>query len=348
MRNYSISAIIPVGPKESRVALCLENLLRLSPPVDEVLIIADGTNELAQAAAKKFGVSYVESKYSKGPANARNQGAFVASRDILLFVDADVLIPSDLVSKIKVALNPENGILACFGSYDDAPVASNFFSQYKNLFHHYVHQESCNEASTFWTGCGAVFSDVFKRIGGFDEKFFLPSVEDIEFGYRLRDAGYRIRLIHSLQVKHLKRWNAFSLLHTDFFQRAIPWSRMLLSRSSIPQELNLKMSSRVSGLAAVALLIGFFLIPFDWQIGSIISILAICVGGVLNIPLYRFFKRKRGLLFTTGVFFWTWFYYFYSTLGFVVALIQHWWTSLFSGFKHTEKSNKNGAQISLD
>ena len=78
MRNYSISAIIPVGPKESRVALCLENLLRLSPPVDEVLIIADGTNELAQAAAKKFGVSYVESKYSKGPANARNQGAFVA------------------------------------------------------------------------------------------------------------------------------------------------------------------------------------------------------------------------------------------------------------------------------
>ena len=50
----------------------------------------------------------------------------------------------------------------------------------------------------------------------------------------------------------------------------------------------------------------------------------------------------------TIVFFWTWFYYFYSTLGFVVALIQHWWTRLFSGFKHSEKSNKNGAQISLD
>jgi hypothetical protein len=47
------------------------------------------------------------------------------------------------------------------GSYDDAPGANNFLSQYKNLFHHYTHQTGSEEASTFWGACGAIRRDVF-------------------------------------------------------------------------------------------------------------------------------------------------------------------------------------------
>ena len=46
-------------------------------------------------------------------------------------------------------------------------------------------------------------------MSGFDLKTFrLPSVEDIDLGYRLKDAGYRICLDKSLQVKHLKEWRS--------------------------------------------------------------------------------------------------------------------------------------------
>jgi hypothetical protein len=55
---------------------------------------------------------------------------------------------------VKPIYHPE--VDAVFGSYDDAPRAPNFIAQYKNLFHHYVHQHGKEEASTFWAGCGTV------------------------------------------------------------------------------------------------------------------------------------------------------------------------------------------------
>ena len=41
MKHYSVSAIIPVGLRESRAALCLEQFSRLSPPVDEIVLVDD-------------------------------------------------------------------------------------------------------------------------------------------------------------------------------------------------------------------------------------------------------------------------------------------------------------------
>jgi GT2 family glycosyltransferase len=137
-------------------------------------------------------------------------------------------------------------LTALFGSYDDAPAATNFLSQYKNLFHHYVHQIANEEASTFWGACGAIRREVFLKLGGFDESYHQPCIEDIELGYRLKRAGYRIRLLKTLQVKHLKHWGVKSLLKTDFFQRALPWTELILRDRRLVNDLNLKTSSRVS------------------------------------------------------------------------------------------------------
>jgi GT2 family glycosyltransferase len=63
---------------------------------------------------------------------------------------------------------------------------------------------------------------------GFNLSYGRPSIEDIEFGYRLRRVGYNIRLEKSLQVKHLKRWTGWSLVRTDFLNRALPWSLLIL------------------------------------------------------------------------------------------------------------------------
>ena len=47
-------------------------------------------------------------------------------------------------------------------------------------------------------------------MGGFDEGYHEPTIEDIDLGYRLKKAGYRIQLVKELQVKHLKRWEFLS------------------------------------------------------------------------------------------------------------------------------------------
>ncbi len=51
------------------------------------------------------------------------------------------------------------GLAALFGSYDDSPAAPGLVSQYRNLLHHFVHQQGAflddtRPAHTFWTGCG--------------------------------------------------------------------------------------------------------------------------------------------------------------------------------------------------
>jgi len=84
---------------------------------------------------------------------------------------------------------------ALFGSYDDTPYEQDFLSQYRNLLHHYVHQNSNPDAATFWAGCGAVRKNIFLELNGYDYKRFAePSIEDIELGYRMREKGYKIKL----------------------------------------------------------------------------------------------------------------------------------------------------------
>jgi cellulose synthase/poly-beta-1,6-N-acetylglucosamine synthase-like glycosyltransferase len=215
----------------------------------------------------------------------------------------------------------EPNLTAVFGSYDDEPAAQNFLSQYKNLLHHYVHQTAREEASTFWGACGAIRREIFLALGGFDEGYRQPSIEDIELGYRLKNAGYRIRLCKTLQVKHLKRWGVLSLLRADFCLRALPWTELMLRERRVLNDLNLRLSSRVS-TALVYGLLGALVGVSWWPV-----LLAVAAGLMLallacNAPLYRFFLQKRGVCFTLRAIPWHWFYYVYSGLAFAIGSLS--------------------------
>ena len=81
---------------------------------------------------------------------------------------------------------------AVFGAYDESPAAPGLVSQAKNLAHAFVHHGSPGNAVTFWAGLGAVRTQVFLAVNGFDERFGRPSIEDIDLGYRLTAAGFGI------------------------------------------------------------------------------------------------------------------------------------------------------------
>jgi len=211
--------------------------------------------------------------------------------------------------QIREVLEREPDVAAVFGSYDDAPAEPNFLSQYKNLFHHYVHQNAREEASTFWAGCGAVRRDVFLALGGFDETYRRPSIEDIELGYRIRRAGHRIRLLKTLQVKHLKRWTARSLLYADFWLRAVPWTELIQRHRELLNDLNLTWKAR----AAVVL---------GWLSLLVPPLVAVMLA--MHAGLLKFFLAKRGLMFTLAALPWLWLYNLYSGLGFAVGLARHW------------------------
>src|SRR5262249_15079567 len=142
----------------------------------------------------------------RGPAVARNRGGADASGDLIVFVDSDVVVSDQALTRFVALFTAEPDLAAAFGAYDEDPADAGFISVARNLAHSFIHQRSRRDAQTFWAGLGAVRAKVFAAVGGFDERFAHPSVEDIDLGYRVRAAGFRIVLDSSIRGKHLKRW----------------------------------------------------------------------------------------------------------------------------------------------
>lgn len=314
--------IIPVKDGGAAFRRCLASLHAATVAPLELIVVADGDTSGSFRDAQAFGARILELPETGGPARARNRGAQLSRGEVLLFLDADVAVHKDTLARVRDCFAADGDLTALFGSYDDRPAAPNFLSQYRNLLHHFVHQTGRDEASTFWSGCGAIRRDVFLAMGGFDETYRRPSIEDIELGYRLARAGHRVRLEKSVQATHLKEWRAASILRTDFAQRAVPWTELILRDGRFINDLNLRHGSRASvGLAFVALLA---LLISPWQPWGLVAALS-CLGALLllNRSLLSFFLRKRGVLFTAAVIPWLVIYQLYSGLGFIVGVMRH-------------------------
>ena len=316
-----ISVITPVHDGGDAFRACLAGLAACAPPAHELIVVVDGGSDGAAARSAAAGAKVIELPATVGPARARNIGAAEAAGDVLLFIDADVVVPPSLVGHVAAHLQAGAALAAVIGSYDDAPADPGFVSQYRNLLHHYVHQTGHEEASTFWCGCGAIRRPVFIEAGGFNGGFSDPSVEDIEFGYRLRNAGHRVRLLKDLQVTHLKRWTPLLMLRTDIFARAVPWTRLIIRSRVLPNDLNVRTSSRAS-VTLVFVLAGALLASLWVPWAAAAAIVAGAGLAALNAGFYAFLLRVRGPLFTLAAVPWHWVYYACAGVGFTIGAAQ--------------------------
>ncbi|MBE9030712.1 glycosyltransferase family 2 protein [filamentous cyanobacterium LEGE 11480] len=323
--HRSLSVIIPVFNGGRAFQVCLKSLAQYAPAAVEVVVVVDGHDPASVAAATDFGATVIQLPRNYGPAHARNVGAAAARGELLFFVDADVAIHPETIGAIAAVFDqPEDdGLVALIGSYDDAPGSINFLSQYRNLLHHYTHQQGRIEASTFWGACGVIRRDVFLAVGGFNVAYRYPCIEDIELGYRLRRYGHRIALCKHIQVKHLKRWTVRSLLKADFFYRAIPWTELLWRDRTFVNDLNLDASSRLSVVSVYGLMLSLGLV-LVWQPMSLVAVFCAATLLVLNSAVYQFFHQKRGLRFAAQTVAWHWLYYAYSGLAFVLGTASYW------------------------
>lgn len=249
---------------------CLEAIRAADEAPDELVVVDDGGG---------------------GPAEARNRGAGRATGDVLVFVDADVVVHPDAFSRIRRAFDADPSLAALLGSYDDAPADPGVVSQFRNLLHHHVHQEGAGPATTFWAGLGAVRREAFDAVGGFDaERYPVPSVEDIDLGTRLHAAGYRIELDPRVQGTHLKAWTLAGMVESDLWHRGVPWVELLLRHRTRSSALNLGWRHRAGAVAslvaAIALLRG--------HVRRAVVALGVLVA--LNRSFYALLARRRGRL----------------------------------------------------
>lgn len=291
--------------------------------VQELLVVDDASRDDTAAVARSFsGVRVICRAVCGGPGAARNAAASEARGDYLWFVDADVLLAEDAARRLSAVLN-EVRPTAVFGSYDDAPAASNFLSQYKNLVHAYYHRRGRRDASTFWSGCGAVERTAFLAVGGFDaERYREPSIEDIELGYRLRSAGASIVSAPAMRGKHLKVWRLGNLLHTDVFRRGIPWSTLMLERGALTDDLNVSRGERWRAVLAVLFVVLWVAVVLG-PVPAWAALGATAIVAAANHELIVFFHSRRGTLFASYAFLYHQLQYVYSCAAFAYAFAGH-------------------------
>jgi len=129
-----------------------------------------------------------------GRAMARNAGIEAARGEVVMFTDADIIASTDLVSR-HLAHHQARAGIAVVGM--ELQVAS--YAEYERLRSHPADRRPLHPASRkhlswlyFLTGNASARKSDLDRVGRFDENFTGYGHEDLELGYRLRQAGLTI------------------------------------------------------------------------------------------------------------------------------------------------------------
>src|SRR3989442_355693 len=101
-RMLGVSVIIPTWNEAKYLPSLLDALHRQAMPPLEILVADSGSSDGTQEIARRAGAVLLEGE-RRGPGEGRNRGARAAKGDFLLFVDADCLVPPNLVETAAAA-----------------------------------------------------------------------------------------------------------------------------------------------------------------------------------------------------------------------------------------------------
>lgn len=309
MTDPFISVVVPAHNAEAVLQHCLNAVKasRLPRSAWELIVVDDASTDNTVGVAKSMADKVIPLQGApRGPAYARNRGLEATRGDIVAFVDADVCIHDDVLTRFADHFRDDGQLGAVFGSYDDQPSAPAFVSQYRNLLHHYVHQRNAGDARSFWAGCGAVRRQPFLEAGMFDEKRYgRPQIEDVELGYRMHDNGHRLLLDPMILGQHQKQWTLGGMVHSDFTHRGVPWTHLLLERGELlgGHSLSVGAGDKLSaGMVGVLALSIVSLVVFHNAAAVLTTMICLAVLLVLNRDLIAWYASKRGAGFAARAF----------------------------------------------
>ena len=209
------SVIVPVYNRPDEVAELLESLAAQSSGDFEVIIVEDGSTvdcrDVCRSYEDRLDLKYF-AKPNSGPGQSRNYGAERASGDYLLVVDSDVVLPHDYIKAVDEALasgSNDTNPIAAFGGPDAAhpaftPVQKAISYSMTSFFTTGGIRGGKKKLDKFYPRSFnmGIRADVYRQLGGFTRMRF---GEDIDFSYRIVEAGYEPQLFPGAWVWHKRR-----------------------------------------------------------------------------------------------------------------------------------------------
>lgn len=163
--NQMLSIIIPTLNEERYLRKLLQSLANQSYEGKIEIIVADaGSTDKTKQIAENFGC-----KITKGglPAKGRNEGAKTATGNLLLFVDADMILPADFLNKNLKEFNQRNlDVATTLFTLRNTPWVLKILGDIFYSFPVLVLERVLPHA----TGLVLVKKKLHNKIGGFDEE----------------------------------------------------------------------------------------------------------------------------------------------------------------------------------
>jgi glycosyltransferase involved in cell wall biosynthesis len=214
--TYSI--IVPVYNRPDEVDELLQSLCTQTVKDFEVIIVEDGSKKPCKDVCDKYaGILDLHYYYkdNSGPGQSRNYGAERAQGEWLIVLDSDVVLPDGYLKAI------EDGIIKHPSSTTQHPISAFGGPDASHPSFTPVQKAISYSMTSFFTTGGirggkgktldkffprsynmGIRREVYLQLGGFSKMRF---GEDIDFSYRIIEAGYKTALIPEAWVWHKRR-----------------------------------------------------------------------------------------------------------------------------------------------
>jgi glycosyltransferase involved in cell wall biosynthesis len=242
-----ISIVIPTFNSAKVLGKCLESLTNQTVGREkyEVIVVDDGSNDGTKDVVAKYPVTYIYQQNS-GPAVARNNGVRRAEGDIILFTDADCEPQPNWVDEMIKPMNDPQvvGVKGIYKTRQKEPIARLVQIEYE---HKYERMKKFKYIDFIDTYSAGYRKDIFRKYGGFDERYPKASVEDQEFSFRLSRDGHKMVFNPEAVVYHRHSSRLMDYLRKKY--KIAYWKAFLLKRhpgkvrtdTHTPQSLKIQM-----------------------------------------------------------------------------------------------------------
>lgn len=289
-----ISIVIPTYNSDKLIANLLDSVFKSRVNDFEVIIVDDCSTDKTVEIVKNYPVKLVELRENSGPAKARNAGVKAAKGNIIFFLDADVIVMDGTIKEVEDYFD-KNPLSNCvIGICTKEPLNEGFVPRYMALFE-YIHLSGskAEKVSVFSPRCGAVRTDFFKKMGGFNEKYAGADVEDFEFARRINKVD-RIVLNRKMIVKH--QFAGFKQAMKNYFKRAIMWVHLFIKERRLDNAGPSVPSNGIAAIAAFSSFSALLIAPFICA-AFYIFIFFICVYLISITRWLKFMLNEAGLTF---------------------------------------------------
>jgi GT2 family glycosyltransferase len=270
MALVKITAYVPCRNAEKTLPEVLQALRQQTRPADQYLFINDHCTDQSPAIAQENGFEVVAVTAGNGLAAARNVALKHATGDVLLGIDADVVIEPNFLQELEKKFAEHPQVAGICGRLDERfkDTTADLWRTVHMAQHHGPNEMLNPRVLTGATAACRV--PVLKQLGGWNERF-LTNAEDLDLTARLAKAGLSFLYVPACQAWHLRRdttesvlrthwnWNYFGFEHR--FATAADWIGLRLP--AIWEEFRL---CRVIDLKYPMLCPITLLFPFAWMI----------------------------------------------------------------------------------